>query len=160
MSGLEQCEYQTGFGNEFASEALSGALPVGRNSPQKVAYGLYAEQLSGTAFTAPRSENRRSWLYRIRASAMHEPFRMIDPGRIVSDWAAQPATPNQLRWDPLPMAATRCDFVEGLITMAGNGDAHEQSGAGIHMYAANRSMQQRVFYELNEFHGTYLFDSE
>ena len=147
MSGLEQCEYQTGFGNEFASEALSGALPVGRNSPQKVAYGLYAEQLSGTAFTAPRSENRRSWLYRIRPSAMHEPFRMIDPGRIVSDWMAQPATPNQLRWDPLPMAATPCDFVEGLITMAGNGDAHEQSGAGIHMYAANRSMQQRVFYD-------------
>ena len=147
MSGLEQCEYQTGFGNEFASEALSGALPVGRNSPQKVAYGLYAEQLSGTAFTAPRSENRRSWLYRIRPSAMHEPFRMIDPGRIVSDWMAQPATPNQLRWDPLPMAAAPCDFVEGLITMAGNGDAHEQSGAGIHMYAANRSMQQRVFYD-------------
>src|SRR3546814_1670380 len=71
-------EYQVGFGNTFVTEAVPGAVPVGRNSPQKVAHGLYAEQLSGTAFTAPRSENRRSWLYRIRPAAMHGPFSAFD----------------------------------------------------------------------------------
>src|SRR3954465_14550452 len=76
--------YQSGFANEFATEALPGALPAHRNSPQRVAYGLYAEQLSGTAFTAPRSHNRRSWLYRIRPAAMHQPFRQVDNGRIIS----------------------------------------------------------------------------
>ncbi|MDQ6627227.1 MAG: homogentisate 1,2-dioxygenase, partial [Pseudomonadota bacterium] len=82
-SGGVSCGYQSGFGNEFATEALEGALPVGRNSPQRCPYGLYAEQLSGTAFTAPRAENRRSWLYRIRPSAMHRPFERIGDGRIV-----------------------------------------------------------------------------
>ena len=75
-------QYQSGFGNEFATEALPGALPVGRNSPQRAPYGLYAEQLSGTAFTAPRADNRRSWLYRIRPAAMHRPFVRIADGRI------------------------------------------------------------------------------
>jgi homogentisate 1,2-dioxygenase len=79
----EPLQYQSGFGNEFATEALPGALPVGRNSPQRAPYGLYAEQLSGTAFTAPRSENRRSWLYRIRPAAMHKPFARRDDDRIV-----------------------------------------------------------------------------
>ena len=63
--------YQSGFGSEFASEALPGALPQGQNSPQRVAYGLYAEQFSGTAFTAPRASNRRSWLYRLRPALAH-----------------------------------------------------------------------------------------
>ena len=85
--------YQSGFGNSFESEALPGALPVGRNSPQRCAYGLYAEQLSGTAFTLPRHSNRRSWLYRIRPSSMHQPFQRIDNGRLVSDFSGslQPA---------------------------------------------------------------------
>jgi homogentisate 1,2-dioxygenase len=95
--------YQSGFGNEFQTEALEGALPVGRNSPQRCPYGLYAEQLSGTAFTAPRADNRRSWLYRIRPSAMHQPFEPLAAERIVSAFDAVPAPPNQLRWDPLPM---------------------------------------------------------
>jgi homogentisate 1,2-dioxygenase len=138
--------YQSGFGNEFATEALHGALPVGRNSPQRCPYGLYAEQLSGTAFTAPRAENRRSWLYRIRPSAMHTPFERIDARRIVSDFAVVPAPPNQLRWNPLPMPAVPTDFVEGIVTMAGNGDPHAQSGAAVHLYTANRSMGRRVFY--------------
>src|SRR5215207_1218641 len=86
--------YQGGFGNEFATEALPGALPVGQNSPQRVPYGLYAEQLSGTPFTAPRHANRRSWLYRIRPSVTHEPFRRIGAGVALSE-----GTPNQLRWD-------------------------------------------------------------
>ena len=138
--------YQSGFGNEFATEALEGALPVGRNSPQRCPYGLYAEQLSGTAFTAPRADSRRTWLYRIRPSAMHLPFEPIDAGRIVSDFTAVPTSPNQLRWDPLTMPDAPTDFVEGLVTMAGNGDAHAQSGAAAHVYAANRSMSGRAFY--------------
>ena len=89
--------YQTGFGNEFASEALPGALPVGRNSPQRCPYGLYAEQLSGTAFTAPRSALRRTWLYRIRPSATHGAFLRIDDGLITNDFTAVEAPPSQLR---------------------------------------------------------------
>jgi homogentisate 1,2-dioxygenase len=139
--------YQSGFGNECATEALPGALPVGQNSPQKCPYGLYAEQLSGTAFTAPRGFNRRSWLYRIRPSAMHRPFERRDNGSLTSDFAAVAATPNRLRWDPLPMPAAPTDFVDGLITMAGNGDPHAQNGCGVHVYAANRSMTTRVFYD-------------
>ncbi len=138
--------YQSGFGNEFATEALAGALPVGRNSPQRCPYGLYAEQLSGTAFTAPRADNRRSWLYRIRPSAMHRPFEPLAAGRIVSDFGDVPTPPNQLRWDPLPMPAAPTDFIEGLVTMAGNGDVHAQSGGAAHVYAANRSMVGRAFY--------------
>src|SRR6478672_4710939 len=95
--------YQTGFGNELATEALPGALPVGQNSPQQVAYGLYAEQLSGTAFTAPRAHNRRSWLYRMRPAAVHQPFRRIEDGGIVGRFDEVPTPPNQLRWDPLPI---------------------------------------------------------
>jgi homogentisate 1,2-dioxygenase len=138
--------YQSGFGNEFATEALAGALPVGRNSPQRPPYGLYAEQLSGTAFTAPRAENRRSWLYRIRPSAMHFPFERADDGRIVSEFDALQTSPNQLRWNPLPMPEAPTDFVEGLVTMAGNGSPGAQTGAAAHVYAANRSMQRRFFY--------------
>jgi homogentisate 1,2-dioxygenase len=138
--------YLSGFGNEFATEALPGALPVGRNSPQRCPYGLYAEQLSGSAFTALRGDNRRSWLYRIRPSAIHEPFERIDAGSITSDFSALPTTPNQLRWNPMPMPSTATDFVEGMVTMAGTGDPHAQTGAGVHLYAANRSMTRRAFY--------------
>ena len=139
--------YQSGFGNEFATEALPGALPVGRNSPQRAPYGLYAEQLSGTAFTAPRADNRRSWLYRIRPSAMHEPFARIDDGRIVGAFDDVEATPNQLRWNPLPMPDEPTDFVDGLVTMAAAATRALQTGAAAHVYAANRSMQQRAFYD-------------
>lgn len=138
--------YQTGFGNEFATEAIEGALPVGQNSPQKAPFGLYAEQLSGTAFTAPRGANRRTWTYRIRPAAVHEPFRAADNGRIVANFADVITPPNQLRWDPPPMPATPTDFVEGLATMAGNGDPAAMSGCAIHLYAANRSMTDRFFY--------------
>ena len=114
--------------------------------PQRCPYGLYAEQLSGTAFTALRADNRRSWLYRIRPSAMHTPFERIDAGRIVSDFGAVAAPPNQLRWNPLPPPKVPTDFVQGIVTMAGNGDPHVQSGAAAHLYVANRSMTRRVFY--------------
>jgi homogentisate 1,2-dioxygenase len=137
--------YQSGFGNEFATEALPGALPAHRNSPQRVAYGLYAEQLSGTAFTAPRSHNRRTWLYRIRPAAMHGKFEPLPGGRIASDFG-RAAPPDQMRWDPLPMPTTPTDFIEGWATMAGNGSAQAMSGCAIHLYAANRSMTDRFFY--------------
>ena len=138
--------YQSGFSNEFATECLPGALPVGRNSPQKCPYGLYAEQLTGSAFTALRGDNKRSWLYRIRPSAMHTPFKQISPGCLVSNFAKVPTPPNQLRWNPLPIPSTPTEFVEGIVTYAGNGEPHAQSGFGIHLYAANRSMTNRAFY--------------
>jgi len=142
----ETSSYLSGWGNSFATEALPGALPVGRNSPQRCAYGLYAEQLSGTAFTAPRADNRRSWLYRIRPSAMHTPFERRPAGRIVGAFAAAPTSPNQLRWNPLPLPTSPTDFVQGIVTMAGNGDPAAQSGAAAHLYVANRSMKQQAFY--------------
>lgn len=139
--------YLSGFGNEFATEALEGALPAGQNSPQRAPYGLYAEQITGTAFTAPRSHNRRSWLYRIRPAAVHLPFKLVESPAIVSDFATVPPTPpNQLRWDPLPMPDAPTDFIDGWTTMAGNGAPDSMQGCAIHLYAANRSMQQRYFY--------------
>jgi homogentisate 1,2-dioxygenase len=140
--------YQSGFGNELATEALAGALPAAQNSPQVVPYGLYAEQLSGSAFTAPRGANKRSWLYRLRPAVVHGPFRQIDRGLVRSTPYNEVATtPNQLRWDPLPPPGQATDFVDGLITMAGNGDAALHTGCGVHIYAANRSMIERYFYD-------------
>ena len=139
--------YQSGFANEFATEAIPGALPDGQNSPQSAPLGLYAEQLSGTAFTAPRHSNRRSWLYRIRPAAMHQPFEAMAPSAFHNRFGEVPTSPDQLRWDPLPLPAAPTDFVDGIVTMAGNGGAGEQSGIGIHVYAANRSMQGRYFYD-------------
>ena len=105
-----ELQYQTGFGNDCATEALPGALPLGRNSPQQCPYGLYAEQLSGTAFTAPRSENRRSWLYRIRPGAQHKPF---EPFGGAAGWQSTfgegPVTPNQLRWSCLLYTSDAAD---------------------------------------------------
>jgi homogentisate 1,2-dioxygenase len=138
--------YQNGFANEFGTEALEGALPQGRNSPQRCGYGLYAEQFSGTAFTAPRHANRRSWLYRIRPAAVHKAFRRIDDGYLTSHFHAVEPSPNQLRWSPLPIPVQPTDFVAGLRTVAGNGSPEQQTGCGIHWYVANRSMNGRFFY--------------
>src|ERR1700674_953809 len=107
-------QYQTGFANEFATEALAGALPVGQNSPQRVAYGLYAEQFSGTAFTAPRAHNRRSWLYRIRPAAVHRPFAFLKHAGLDAGFGDVPTPPNQLRWNPLPIPSEPIDFIDGL----------------------------------------------
>ena len=139
--------YQSGFGNEFITEALPGALPEGQNSPQQASYGLYAEQLSGAAFTAPRAVNRRSWLYRIRPAAVHQPFRLKSHATLRSSpFNDLSASPNQLRWDPFPVPTDAADFIDGLITIAGNGDAAVQMGMAVHIYAASRSMQNRFFY--------------
>src|SRR5258707_6614305 len=135
-----QLRYQSGFGNEFASEAVEGVLPRGQNSPQKVAHGLYAEQLSGTAFTAPRGVNRRTWLYRMRPSVAHKPFEPISPGRLRSAPLDEvPTPPNQLRWGPIPIPSPsqRTDFIDGLITMAGDGKPPPPSAGGISIYVSN-----------------------
>ena len=103
--------YQSGFGSELATEALPGALPQGQNSPQRPPYGLYAEQLSGTAFTAPRHANRRSWLYRLRPAVMHGAFQPFDARLLKSAPFDDIAPPTQMRWDPLPPPSAPIDFV-------------------------------------------------
>jgi homogentisate 1,2-dioxygenase len=140
--------YHSGFGNEFASEAVAGALPVGQNAPQKAPLGLYTEQVSGTPFTAPRAVNRRSWVYRIRPSVMHEPYRPIETRLVRGTPFDEVATPpNQLRWSPIAIPTESTDFVDGLITIAGNGDASMHSGVAVHIYVANSSMVDRFFYD-------------
>ncbi|MEJ7849116.1 MAG: homogentisate 1,2-dioxygenase [Pyrinomonadaceae bacterium] len=140
-------KYQTGFGNEFATEAVEGALPVGRNSPQVAPLGLYAEQFSGTAFTAPRGANKRTWTYRIRPSVLHKPFRQIDAKLFRSSpFDEVVTTPNQLRWDPLAIPEEPTDFVDGITTIAGNGDSFAQVGMAVHVYACNQGMGDRFFY--------------
>ena len=141
--------YQSGFGNEFSTEALAGALPQGRNSPQQAPLGLYAEQISGTAFTAPRAVNRRSWCYRILPAAKHGTFREIAGAS--SLWRSGPfdevpAPPDQLRWNPLPIGNEAADFISGMATVAGSGAPAVQSGIAAHLYRANRSMEQKFFY--------------
>ena len=137
-----------GFGNHFSTEAVPGALPIGRNSPQKVPFGLYAEQISGTAFTAPRAENKRSWLYRLRPTANHGAFAPYDSASLVRSAPISEAspTPNRLRWSPLTLPSAQTDFVDGLVTYAATGDVSAQIGVGIHMYAANASMRGRAFF--------------
>ncbi|WP_019937961.1 homogentisate 1,2-dioxygenase [Bordetella sp. FB-8] len=145
---MDTLQYQSGFGNDWATEALPGALPSGQNSPQTCPYGLYAEQISGTAFTAPRAESRRSWAYRIRPGAKHLPFQACDAAPDwLSDFGRTPAPPNQMRWSPLPLPEAPTDFIEGMHTWGGNGSPDEQSGVGISLYAANRTMQGRFFYD-------------
>ncbi|MFM9553109.1 MULTISPECIES: homogentisate 1,2-dioxygenase [Streptomyces] len=141
----EGLEYLSGFGNEHASEAVPGALPHGRNSPQRAPLGLYAEQLSGTAFTEPRSHNRRSWLYRIRPSAAHPAFTRTDNGTLrTAPFTETVPDPNRLRWNPLPEPAEGTDFLDGLWTLGGNGDATLRTGMAVHLYHANSAME-RVF---------------
>jgi homogentisate 1,2-dioxygenase len=137
--------YQRGFGNFFATESLPGALPE-HNSPQRCPYGLYAEQMSGTAFTAPRAGNRHTWLYRIRPSAQHGSFEPLRLPHFPSEPLAF-APPERLRWDPLALPTAPTDFIEGLVTVAGNGDPSLHLGVAIHLYAANRSMRERALYD-------------
>ena len=139
--------YQSGFGNEFATEAVKGALPHGQNAPQKSALGLYTEQLSGSPFTAPRATNRRTWTYRIRPSVTHKPFVEADAKMIRSGpFTEVPTPPNQLRWNPISIPSEKTDFIDGIVTLGGNGDPSTQSGVAIHLYAANASMHDRFFY--------------
>jgi homogentisate 1,2-dioxygenase len=146
VTNVNELRYLTGFGAHFESEAVTGALPKGRNSPQRPAYGLYAEQLSGSAFTAPRHENRRSWLYRMRPTADHLPFAPYNGSALFVQASANgPIAPNRLRWDPPADLPDGADFVDGLVTMMVNRDPSELTGVAIHLYRASRSMKDRVF---------------
>jgi homogentisate 1,2-dioxygenase len=144
----------TGFGNEFASEAIPGVLPHGRNSPQRVSRGLYAEQFSGTAFTAPRGKNLRSWLYRIRPAAVHGTFTpYANNEKWTSDFTKATTSPNQMRWNPPEIGTfvptpqmTRVDFVDGIVAMMGNGSPESRTGSATLVYVANASMEARFFY--------------
>jgi homogentisate 1,2-dioxygenase len=141
--------YMPGFGNDFETESLPGALPQGQNSPQKCNYGLYAEQLSGSPFTAPRGTNERSWLYRIRPSVKHT-------GRfncVAHDyWLSAPSAPaaslplGQYRWDPLPMPTEKTNFIEGMRTITTAGDAATQVGMAAHVYVCNSDMEDDYFF--------------
>ncbi|MCV6624718.1 MAG: homogentisate 1,2-dioxygenase, partial [Cellvibrionaceae bacterium] len=147
MSNDQNLSYLSGFCNEHETEALPGALPQGRFSPQKVAYGLYAEQFSSTAFTAPRSHNRRTWFYRIRPSVAQGDYQSMAQNPLLGTAPLGEVTtpPNMMRWDALPMPTEPTDFIDGLVTMAANGDAAAQIGVGVHIFRANSSMQQRFF---------------
>ena len=142
----DELDYLTGFGGHFASEAVPGALPKGRNSPQQPAFGLYAEQLSGSAFTAPRHENRRSWLYRVRPTADHRPFARYEGARLFAPGTVdEPLAPNRLRWNPPADLPADSDFVDGLVTMLANRDPADLEGVAVHLYRAAKSMENRVF---------------
>ncbi len=151
---MDDPKYLSGFGNEFETEAERGALPIGQFNPQKVNYGLYAEQLSTTAFTAPRDHSRRTWFYRIRPSAAQGDYRAIDQGLVRSGPISEVAAPpNLYRWDPVPVPDQPTDFIDGLITYAANGKAGVE-GVAIHIYAANKTMDGRFFYNAD---GEFLF---
>jgi len=145
-SGGQTRSALTGFGSDFHSEAIPGALPVGQNSPQRAAFGLYAEQLTGTAFTAPRHENRRSWLYRRMPSAAHSALRPLQHGGLAAPpFANGILDPNRLRWDPMPLPEHPTDWLEGLRTLAGNGSAEDGAGVSVHLYACNARMMDKAF---------------
>jgi len=138
--------YQSGFGNEYATEAVAGALPQGRNSPQRAPFDLYPELISGTAFTAPRHENRRTWLYRRQPSVVagrYQPY--TQPLWTTGGDRATALAPEPLRWAPIPTEGVDADFVDGMRTLAANGDAEAQTGVAAHVYVATQSMTRRAF---------------
>ena len=136
-------DYQSGFANHFESEAIPGALPHGRNSPQRPAFGLYAEQISGTAFTVPRADNRRSWLYRIRPSAAHPPFTLMMDMR---EAMGGPPSPNRMRWPPAAIPQAPVDLLESIKPVLFNGDPHALTGAAFNTYACTKDMGSRAFF--------------
>ncbi len=167
MDSYKHLLYLHGFGDEHESEAIANTLPVGQFSPQKVKHGLYAEKFSSSAFTAARHRNRRNWLYRIRPAVSHGDFRPVETGLLRTGPITEVTTPpNQLRWDPIEIPAEPQDFVDGLVTLAANGNASAQLGMGIHLYLANQSMHDRFFYNadgellLVPQHGSLLLHTE
>src|SRR3954470_9710971 len=138
--------YMTGLGGHFETEAVDGALPKGRNSPQRPAFGLYAEQLSGSSFTSPRHENRRSWLYRMRPTADHRPFTAYDGAPLFAPAAVKGRLPpNRLGWNPPEDLPAGKDFVDGMATMLANRDPADLEGVAVHVYRASKNMTRRVF---------------
>lgn len=147
-------QYLSGFGNHFSSEARAGALPLDQNSPQKAPLGLYPEQLSGSAFTAPRSTNLFSWLYRIRPSVQHKPFVLLKDLTAKTFFKPQHSNPNQMRWNPIPIVSGPQDFVDGIRTLCGTGSSQEQRGLHIHLYSFNKAMGSRYMMNAD---GDFLF---
>ncbi|GAA5876406.1 hypothetical protein JCM16303_003520 [Sporobolomyces ruberrimus] len=150
--GADPYEYQVGFGNSFASEAIPEVLPIGQNSPQKVKFGLYAEQVTATAFVAPKAQNQKLWLYRMRPSVAHQGFvRIPDNEDLCSEFSPLnpkvSVSPTQIAWKPfpLPRSSDKVDWVEGLKTIAGSGSPMEKTGLAIHMYMCNTSMDKKAF---------------
>lgn len=145
---MPKLEYLTGIGNHFESEAEKGALPIGQNSPQKAPLGLYAEQLSGTSFLSFRHENLRTWFYRIKPSVVHSAFKEIDQPLFKScPFDELPTPPDQLRWNAMETPSEPKNFVEGLVTICGNGTEGSIRGSAVHLYAANRDMEDEYFYD-------------
>merc|ERR1712137_455088 len=144
MSSSTTYSYQQGFGNHFCSEAIPGALPIGQNAPQKCAFGLYAEQLSGTAFTVPRTHNQRSWLYRTQPSVTHLPFTEIESGLFTDNYNI--IDPNQFQWRPFEISSEKHDFVQGMKTICGAGDPSSREGVAIYIFTANANMENKSFY--------------
>ncbi|KAF2883343.1 hypothetical protein ILUMI_22845 [Ignelater luminosus] len=144
---MSEYKYLNGFGSEFSSEdpRCPGALPQGQNNPQKCPYGLYAEQLSGSAFTAPRTENTRSWLYRIRPSVGHKPFKSFNGTYVSHDWIERNPDPNPLRWNAFDFPHEARDFAESIHTICGAGDPKLKNGLAIHIYSCCASMKNRAF---------------
>lgn len=138
-------QYLSGFGNYLASEAEKGALPENQNCPQKVAMGLYAEQISGSPFMSVRAENKHTWLYKIRPSVGDYIFKPKVQNTLIGRSFEKTATPNQLRWTPFEIPKTKTDFVEGLFTIASNGNHESIRGSAAHIYRANTSMVNKVF---------------
>jgi homogentisate 1,2-dioxygenase len=146
---VDAAEYMSGFGNSFETEALPGALPIGRNSPQKINYGLYAEQLSGSPFTAPQATNQRSWLYRIRPTVRHTArFKKVDRGliRTAPEREDTDLSLGQMRWGPTPIPKQKLTFVTGLRTITVAGDCESMSGMAAHVLIVTESMvREHVF---------------
>ncbi len=147
-SGQGLAPTMSGFGNQFETEALPGALPIGRNSPQRCAYGLYAEQLSGSPFTAPRARNERSWLYRIRPTLGHMGHmrKRATPLWLAAPDAGADLPPQPLRWNPVPIPDAPLSFIEGIHTATTCGDTTAQNGIAAHLYFATRSMTHEAFW--------------
>ena len=146
MSDSTPRRYLGGFGNQFASEAVPGALPQGRNSPQRAPHGLYAELISGSAFTAPRHANQRTWAYRRQPSVVsgaHAPYEQPYLKSGAAGGVAMP--PDPLRWSPIAIPDAPADFVDGLRSVVVNGDPDAQTGMAAHLYLANRSMGKKAF---------------
>lgn len=138
--------YQSGFGNEYASECVEGALPRGRNSPQRAPFDLYPELISGTAFTAPRNENRRTWMYRRQPSVVSGRYTTYVQDHWTTGASAALVAPEPMRWHPLPLGQHQSvDFIDGMCTIAANGSAENHTGVAAHIYRAGRSMDRRAF---------------
>ncbi|HWU44800.1 MAG TPA: homogentisate 1,2-dioxygenase, partial [Bdellovibrio sp.] len=149
-----ETQYLSGFGNHFSSEARPNTLPQEQNSPQVAPKGLYPEQLSGTAFTAPRAHNLYAWLYRLRPSVMHKAFHPLKELTDKTFFKPKAVNPNQMRWNPLPAVNAKQNFIEGIRTVCGTGNSHEQRGIHIHLYSFSEPMGKKYFMSAD---GDFLF---